>query len=109
MHRFFSLLPNSFLIHNVSSVAEFIEEIKRSFITELVESRSRFSNFSMMVLTNSSLMSSCFMQFKLTCFFCSHCSSLHISSPFGAESKNVSYNQIDDRNQSHNYCKHDSC
>ena len=32
-------------IGNVSSAAEFIEEIKRSFITELVEFRSRFSNF----------------------------------------------------------------
>ena len=58
-----------YCIGTVSSVAEFIEEIKRSFITELVEFRSRFSNFSRVVLANRSLVSGSFKQFTLTCFF----------------------------------------
>ena len=44
-------------IGNVCSGAEFIEEVKRSFITELVKFRSRFSNSSRVELTNLSLMS----------------------------------------------------
>ena len=44
-------------IGNVCSAAEFIEEVKRSFITELVKFRSGFSNSSRVVLTNLSLMS----------------------------------------------------
>ena len=39
-------------IGNVSSVAEFIEEIKQLFITELVEFRLRFSTFLKVVFTN---------------------------------------------------------
>ena len=52
-----------------SSVAEFIEEIKQSLITELVEFRSRSPNFSRVVLANHSLMSDCFKWFKLTYVF----------------------------------------
>ena len=44
-------------VGNVCSVAEFIEEVKRSFITELVKFRSRFSDSSRVALTNLSLMS----------------------------------------------------
>ena len=36
---------------------QFIEEIKQSFLTELVEFRLRFSNCSRVVLTNHSLIS----------------------------------------------------
>ena len=54
---------------NVSSIAEFIEEIRRSFITVLVEFRSGFFNFSRVVLTNRSLMSGCFKEFKSPFFF----------------------------------------
>ena len=42
-------------ISNVSSVAEFIEEIKQLFITELVEFRLRFSTFLRVVFTNVKL------------------------------------------------------
>ena len=77
-----------------SSVAEFVEEISGSFITELVDFRSRFFNFSRMVLTNRSLMSGYFKQFKLKYFSINFAAcSLHFtSSNFGTRSIYVSYN-----------------
>ena len=40
-----------FRIGNVSSVAEFTEDVKRSFITELAQFRSRFSKLSRVVMS----------------------------------------------------------
>ena len=55
-------------IGNVSSVAVLYMKLCNHSL-ELVEFRSRFSNFSRMVFTNCSLMSHCFKQLKLTLFF----------------------------------------